>query len=134
MLLHTRFELPSRTANIFCSTTAGEGVHEHVLTVDWQFVLQAETEQRSGCEPRLEGSRWERVLKRIVKASIQRICNVITFKGQTDVDRFPLSLLDHIRFELCCHVLLDETLGITILSEYTNDMGKLIVDGVWRAD
>ena len=69
-----------------------------------------------------------------MKVSVQSICNVIASKDQTDADPFPLGLLDHIRFGLCYHVPFDETFLIVILSECTNDVRNLIVEGVWRAD
>ena len=48
MLRNARCELPSRTANIFCSTAAGELVHKHILALDWHLVFETEAEQWSG--------------------------------------------------------------------------------------
>ena len=42
MLTYAGLQLPGRTANIFCSTTADKRVHNHILTVDRQLVLEIE--------------------------------------------------------------------------------------------
>ena len=70
MLANASLELPGRTANIFCSTTADKRVHDHILAVDRQLVFVVETDQRSSGSKRFESGRWKRPLERVLNATI----------------------------------------------------------------
>ena len=91
MLTFAGLQLPGRTANIFCSATADKRVHDHIVAVDWQLVFEVEVDQRSGCSKRLQGSRWESPLKRVVDATINNGGEVVTFERKTEKNGFPFS-------------------------------------------
>ena len=76
----------------------------------------------------------ERLSKRVMQASIQQSCQFVAFEGQTEVDRFPLCLVDHSWLGPGCHIPHDETLRIAVLLKYFSYMSEFGFKGVRGAD
>ena len=97
MLTDASLQLPGRTTNIFCSATADERVHDHILAVDRQLVYVVEADRQSSCAERFESGRWERSLERVVDASVDYASSLVTSERETEKYWLPFSFHNRVR-------------------------------------